>query len=108
MKNHFSKSRRELLRNSALGLGAVAVAGLVPWTRSRAQDLPRVSEDSETAQGLEYVHDATTSSARENGDAFCHNCRYFKGDKNTEWAGCDLFPGEAVNSRGWCNVWAAK
>lgn len=103
----FSRKRRIMLKTSAVGLGAV-VSGFVPWVQLQAADLPHVDEDDDTAKALQYVHDATRSDKRADANAFCHNCRYFKGDKGSEWDRCDLFPGKAVNAQGWCNVWAAK
>lgn len=108
MAHDFSKSRRGMLKKSALGIGAVLAPALIPWATSQAGDLPRVSEDDETAKALHYVHDATKSEKRSSNDQWCQNCRYFKGDKNSEWERCDLFPGKVVSAQGWCNVWAAK
>lgn len=107
MKHEFSKPRRLVLQRSALGL--VALAAGLPWGRTRATEhLPRVSEDDSTARQLKYVHDASEAGAARDGDAYCYNCRFFKGDRDTPWAGCDLFPGKLVNGQGWCNAWAAK
>lgn len=109
MKRDFSRSRRDVLRKSLLGVGAVSVSGLIPWAQALASDdLPKLSEDDEAAQNLDYVHDATQASGRTNEDAFCYNCRYFKGSRDAEWDRCDLFPGKVVAGQGWCNVWAAK
>lgn len=111
MKRKFSHSRRRALKASMLAAGIAGLgAVIVPASRLRAQDedLPRVSEDDETAQQLEYTHDATTSSTRPSDDQLCNNCIYFKGTANDAWARCDLFPGKLVSGPGWCNVWTAK
>lgn len=106
MKREFSKSRRSILRGSALGLAALAGSALLPVSRLQAAD-SRVSEDDPTAQALKYVHDAE-KSVRPSADQFCNNCRYFRGAQTDEWAPCDLFPGKQVAGAGWCNVWAKK
>lgn len=105
MKRTFSRSRRSLLQNSC-GLAALAAAGLP--ASLLAADLPHVTEDDPTAKALKYVHDATKSPDRKDTEAFCHNCRYFKGKKGSDWGPCDLFAGKQVNANGWCNVWAKK
>ena len=93
-----------------MALSTIIVAGALPWARSQASEaLPELSEDDPTAQQLKYVHDASSVSGDMRGKSeYCYNCRYFKGEQNTAWAACDLFPGKAVNANGWCNVWSAK
>lgn len=103
MRNRQFFERRAFLQGSALGATGLVAGTMVPW--ARASDLPRLAEDDETAKSLKYVHDATQSQRPEDSQ-FCHNCRYFKGDADTEWARCDLFPGKLVSAQGWCSVWA--
>jgi hypothetical protein len=95
--------RRALLQATALGVMGIVALTVAPG--AQAEDLPRLTEDDETAKSLKYVHDATQSQ-RPDDSQFCHNCRYFKGDAETGWARCDLFPGKLVNAQGWCSVWA--
>jgi hypothetical protein len=108
MAHDFSRSRRGALKKSAFGMAAIAVSAFMPWARLQAKELPRVSEDDETAKALHYVHDANKSAKRPSDDQWCRNCRYFKGEKTSDWDRCDLFPGKVVSAQGWCNVWAAK
>jgi len=105
MKGKFLKSRRQVLRYSAT-LPAAGLVAMLPRSLLGAE-LPRVEETEPTAIALKYKHDATKSE-RTNTEAFCHNCRYFKGTAQTEWAPCDLFPGKSVAAQGWCNVWAMR
>lgn len=109
MKTKFCHSRRKAIKQSLAV--AAGVAGLGPAMlaspRLRAQEQERVSEDDPTAVQLKYKHDATASE-RPSDDQFCHNCTYFKGSADQEWAPCDLFPGKAVAGNGWCNVWTLK
>lgn len=108
-----SISRRSLIIKSGI-LGTVsllAVRELQPRIAlaQEGMDLPHVTEDDPTAAALAYVHDASMASAdRTNENAFCHNCVYFKGNEETQWAGCQLFPGKAVNKDGWCRTWVKK
>lgn len=108
MKRAFSDSRRRVLKGSLAAVSGVAVAAPSGFFIRRSYAAEKVSEDDATAQQLEYTHDASTSDARTSDDEFCYNCRYFKGDADDEWAGCDLFPGKDVNGQGWCNTWSAK
>ncbi len=103
------QSRRRVLKNSMLVIaGFVGLGPAMFSSRLRAEDLPKVSEDDPTAKSLKYTHDATTSSDRPGDDQFCHNCVYYKGTAEEEWARCDLFPGKLVAGAGWCNVWTLK
>lgn len=112
MNKSFSRSRRSLLQGSALGLAALAGAAIplrLTAADEKAQGLPHLAEDDPSAKALKYVHDATKSPDRKDANAFCHNCRYFKPKKPSDpWGPCDLFPGKAVNTNGWCSVWVKK
>lgn len=109
MKRDFDPSRRSLLRRSTVALlTAGGAAALLPHAQVLADEGNRVSEDDPVAKSLNYVHDATQAQGRASPNDFCHNCRYFKGDENTEWARCDLFPGKEVKATGWCKVWVKK
>jgi len=88
------------------GAAGFVAGGFLPL-KLRAAEMPRVTEDDPVAQSLKYVHDATRSD-RQDERQFCHNCLYFKGTQSTPWAPCNIFPGKAVNTNGWCNVWTKK
>lgn len=103
MTDKFSESRRRLLCST---LPAAGIVAMLPRGLYSAE-LPHVEENDPTAIALKYKHDATESE-RTNPEAFCHNCRYFRGTQQTEWAPCDLFPGKSVAAQGWCNVWAMR
>ena len=109
MGGKLSNLRRLFLSRGILGLIVFASGGLL-CTRSQANEsLPKVSEDDPTAQQLKYVHDASKAPGDVRGTSdYCYNCRYFKGNQDTGWAACDLFPGKSVNAKGWCSVWSAK
>jgi anaerobic selenocysteine-containing dehydrogenase len=94
------ESRRRFLKVAA-GTAAVAAAvGSLPRL-ARAADLPHVSESDPTAKALNYVEDAGKSSSPKHkaGDT-CANCQFFGGGSG--YGPCQLFPGKAVNAKGWC------
>ncbi len=74
-------------------------------------EMPRLSESDPQAQGLGYVHDATTVNTSkypryQDGQA-CANCALYQGG-DAEWGGCSIFPGRLVKATGWCSVYAPK
>ncbi len=89
--------RRDFLKISA----ATAGATLIPVHAVYAQD-EKLSPDDDQAKALKYVEESETDGQR------CDNCIHAKGDLESEWVGCNLFPGKQVKASGWCNVWAAR
>lgn len=89
-------------------------AALAPWVNTQAQDLPHVSEDDPSAKALGYRHDAASvdveqfprRAGAEGAKQLCNNCALYQG--NSEWGPCAIFPGKAVNGKGWCNAWAPQ
>jgi hypothetical protein len=104
----------KIARRKFLQLSAVAAAGLVvkPGREAHAADLPHLTEDDPMAQAMKYTHDASTvdPSARNNPapEQHCSNCALVQGNEGDEWRPCQIFPGKAVNAKGWCSVWAPK
>lgn len=89
----------------AAPLGALGLVG-----RASAADLPQVSEDDPIAAGLKYRHNAAQAKrADKDGIAadlqFCNRCQFSAGEG--DWLSCTIFPGKAVNARGWCTAWAS-
>ena len=74
--------------------------------------MPRLAEDDPQAQSLSYVHDANTVDSakqpRYKAGQICANCALYTGGEGSEWGGCSIFPGKAVNAAGWCGVYAPK
>lgn len=101
-------------RRKFIQLSAVAAAtGLPALSRvSYASDLPQLSEDDAMAKSMKYTHDASTVDAatRPNPavDQTCDNCALVQGNDGDAWRPCQIFPGKAVNAKGWCAVWAPK
>lgn len=92
-------------------LTAAAMIGAVVPRRARAADLPHLPESDPTAQALGYHEDAAkTDTAKfptHVAPQQCANCNFFQGSGG-EYGPCQLFPGKAVNAKGWCSAYAAK
>ena len=100
------QSRRQLLKNVALGALLIPVAAAKLET-ARAADLPLVSADDPTAKALKYVPDASKAADAKPGSK-CANCTFYQGAAGSAQAACLLFPGKAVKSTGWCSSWTLK
>lgn len=77
-----------------------------------AGDMPPVDPNDPTAQALGYQHDAANVDASKYPDRDpahrCANCILYQGGPDSEWGGCALFPGKAVNAQGWCSSYTPK
>ena len=104
----------KIARRKFIQLSAVAAAGylVTPSRDAVAQDLPQLTTDDPMAGAMKYTHDASTvdASTRTNPapDQTCANCALVQGNDGDEWRPCQIFPGKAVNAKGWCSVWAPK
>jgi hypothetical protein len=99
------EARRRLLKNIALGMALMPIAG-APLTAAAA-DAPLVAADDPTAKALKYVSDASKSVDAKRGST-CANCKLYQGAAGAAQGGCLLFPGKSVKSTGWCISWAAQ
>lgn len=90
--------RRDFLKLSA----ATAGATLIPVHNLYAQEEEQLSPDDPQAKALNYVEKS------EKEGQYCNNCVHAKGDLESEWVGCNIFPNKLVKAEGWCNVWAAR
>lgn len=100
-------TRRRFVKTAG-AVTAIGATGLNSL-QALADDLPRVSEDSDMARALNYKHDAqTVDAAMRASDRYCYNCALFAGAEDEPWAGCSIFPGKAVAGRGWCSAWSPK
>jgi hypothetical protein len=120
---HFESKYLKLMRRDPLSkiarrkfiqLSAVAAAGYLanPGREAVAQDLPHITPDDAMAGAMKYTHDASTvdpgSRTNPAPDQTCANCALVTGNDGDEWRPCQIFPGKAVNAKGWCSVWAPK
>lgn len=103
MANH---SRRDFMRNSLLGLAALPLGAGILSKAAFADTLPRLDPSSDQAQALNYVEDAADAAdhpAYEEGEV-CDNCMFWQADSE----GCQLFPQNSVEPKGWCQSWTAQ
>ena len=104
----------KIARREFLKLSAVAAAGalVVPGREAIAGDLPQLSVDDPMAKGLKYTHDASTvdpaTRTQKAADQNCANCQLVQGADGDAWRPCQIFPGKAVNAKGWCSAWVPK
>ncbi len=104
------QARRRFLKLATAGVAAAPFGGLLAMRRARAEE--KVSEDDELAKQLGYKQDASQVDASQwpdyaNGHV-CANCQLFHGQKGDEWGACDLFGGNLVNAKGWCQGWTER
>jgi len=101
------ESRRRFLKAAAGTAVAAAMIGTLPRV-ARAADLPHLADSDPTAKALGYVEDAskTADAKHKTGDS-CANCQFYSGGP-TGYGPCQLFPGKAVSSKGWCVSHAPK
>lgn len=102
-----SLDRRRFLRGAVTGVIAAPIAGLLGSRSADAAELSKLDPNNAQAKALNYVHDAAEASAN---PAFqegsnCANCVQWTGG-DSEWGGCNIFPGKAVAREGWCSAWA--
>ena len=102
-------SRRQMLR---LAMGVCAGLAVTRFRTLPAAELPHLSAANPAAASLGYTEDAahvdTQKFPKHQPGQQCANCKYFQGDPNTQFAPCQLYPGNAVNANGWCSGYVAK
>ncbi len=110
-------SRREALKNLALGAGTLLVAGTTAGAKAAAPaggyaGLPHVAPTDSVAVALAYHENAKTVEAAKfpnyKPDQRCGNCLQLTGKDGDAWRPCNLFPGKLVNADGWCKVYVKK
>ena len=112
-------SRRDALKNLALGAGSLLVAGAAratsydaPKPAAAATGLPHVTPDDPVAIALSYHENAGTVDAKKfptyKPEQKCSNCLQLTGKAGDPWRPCNLFPGKLVNADGWCKVYVKK
>jgi hypothetical protein len=113
-KNYKETPLSKIARRKFMQLSAVAAAGCLahPDRRVFAQDLPHLTADDPMAGAMKYTNDASSvdpaTRANAAADQTCANCALVQGNDGDEWRPCQIFPGKAVNAKGWCSVWAPK
>jgi len=101
--SNVNPSRRRFVVSTGGAIGAAALAGVLSRT-AQAADLPHVVPTDGPATALAYTEDATTSkNAKYVAGSACLTCNFYQARGTTAAYGpCLLFPGKAVNAKGWC------
>jgi len=96
-------SRRRFVVSTGGAIGVAALTGLLSRT-AQAADLPHLATTDPTASAFSYVEDATASkNAKYVAGSECLNCDFYQARGTTAPYGpCMIFPGKAVNAKGWC------
>ena len=104
---HDDLDRRRFL-NRCLGAAVVVLAA----PTLNAAELPRVTPADPAALALGYVDDTTTADAKKypqhKPTQMCAGCKLFTKQPDSEYGPCQIFPGKAVHSQGWCGAYQAK
>jgi anaerobic selenocysteine-containing dehydrogenase len=108
-----ASSRRRFLEIVVLGAAAVPVAASLAPSVARAQaGLPHIEESDATASALGYRHDSTQVDAAKfpnhKAEQVCGSCNLGQAAQADGWLPCSIFPGKAVNPKGWCAAWVKK
>lgn len=98
-------------RRRFLQLVAATTAGacLGGWSLfAMADELPHLTLADPTAKVMGYVEDASASTnALYKAGSTCANCQFYQGP-DVGYGTCQLFPGKAVNAKGWCSSYTPK
>jgi hypothetical protein len=94
---------------------ALASAVAIPLLRSanaRAADLPLLDPTDSVAQSLGFVPDASKVAASANPTfqrgQHCGVCVQYQGNPSDAAAGCSIYAGHSVPSRGWCRAFVQR
>lgn len=100
------ESRRQFLQLVTVAVGGACIGGLSMLVR--AGDLPHLTDADPTAKAMNYVEDAGSSkNALYKAGSICANCQFYHGP-DVGYGTCQLFPGKAVNAKGWCSSYTTK
>ncbi|GLQ42157.1 high-potential iron-sulfur protein [Dyella nitratireducens] len=101
-----TESRRRFLQLMVVSMGSACAGGVSLF--ARAGELPHLTDADPTAKVMNYVDDATSSKhALYKAGSICANCQFYHGP-DAGYGTCQLFPGKAVNAKGWCSSYTPK
>jgi hypothetical protein len=105
-----SQARRRFLKIAVVAVATAPIAATVLPRLGLAADLPHLDSNDATAKALSYTEDATSAKANAafKPDSNCANCQFFQGVAKEAYGPCTLFPGKAVNAKGWCAGYSKK
>ncbi|MEM5338965.1 high-potential iron-sulfur protein [Paraburkholderia azotifigens] len=102
-----NNSRRTFLITSIGVASTIALS-----SRQAFADAPKVSESDPTAQALGYKEDASrvdkAKYPKYAAGQDCGNCSFYQGKATDAYAGCPMFAGKQVASKGWCSAYNKK
>ena len=104
--------RRDLLKKGSFALISLAALQHAAHSHAQAKPLPHLAESDPQAAALGYKNDAkkvdTKKFANYKAGTDCDDCLQYEGKKGEAWGPCKLFPGKAVNAKGWCAGFSPK
>lgn len=104
--NESIESRRRFLQLVAVTVGGACMGGLSML--AHADELPHLTDADPTAKVMNYIEDASASkNALYKAGSTCANCQFYHGP-DVGYGTCQLFPGKAVNAKGWCTSYTPK
>jgi hypothetical protein len=104
--------RRDLLKKGSIALISLAALQHAMRSHAQAKALPHLAETDTQAAALGYRNDARKVDKIKFGNwragLDCDDCVQFEGKKGEAWGACKIFPGKAVNAKGWCSAFQPK
>jgi hypothetical protein len=101
--------RREFLKCALASAAIIPTLGAADAT---AASLPLLDPTDPVAQSLGFVLDATKVAASANPTfkpgQHCGVCMQFQGKPSDPTAGCGIYAGHSVPSRGWCRAFGQR
>jgi len=98
-------------RRRFLNLCAGAIAVAFAAKNSPAAELPHLAPSDPAASALGYVEDSIkvndTKYPQHAPAQSCTTCKQFT-SQGGGYGSCLIFPGKAVNARGWCSVYVPQ
>jgi hypothetical protein len=93
-------------------ISSIGVASALAVSRTAFADPVKLAESDSMAQSLGYKLDATAVDKakfpRYVAGEDCGNCSFYQGKPTDAFAGCPMFAGKQVASKGWCNAYNKK
>jgi hypothetical protein len=101
--------RRDFLK---CALASAVVIPALGAADARAAGLPLLDPSDPVAQSLGFVPDASRVAANANPTfkpgQHCGICMQYQGKPSDATAGCGIYAGHSVPSRGWCSAFAQR
>jgi hypothetical protein len=101
--------RRDFLK---FALASAVVVPALGAADASAAGLPPLDPTDPVAQSLGFVQDASKVAADANPTfkpgQHCGACMQFQGKPSDASAGCSIYAGHSVPSRGWCSAFAQR